>query len=66
MTVETDQLLDRIEQLNKSMPEFRTHESTVKGLKAEVAAANVKIGVSDPKVTAAELSRLVERYLDAW
>jgi hypothetical protein len=56
----------RMEALNKAMPEFRSHEATVKGLKAEVAAANVSIGLADPKVTSAELSRLVERYLDAW
>ena len=48
------------------MPEFRKSESTVKGLKAEIAAANVRVGAADPKLSQAEFSRLVERYLDAW
>ena len=59
-------LLDRMEALNKAMPDFRKAESTVKGLKADVAAQNVRIGLSDSNVSAAELSRLVERFLDAW
>ncbi|MDR3509378.1 MAG: hypothetical protein P4L64_15910 [Caulobacteraceae bacterium] len=61
-----EDVITRIGALNGAMPEFRKHESAVKGLKAEVAAANVHIGSSDPKISAAELSRLVERYLDAW
>ena len=52
--------------LNKSIVEFRKHESTVKGLKAEIASNNVRIGLTDSKLSAGELSRLVERYLDAW
>lgn len=59
-------LVDRIDALNKAMPDFRKSESIVKGLKAEVAAANVKIGLADSNLSSAELSRLVERYLDAW
>lgn len=59
-------ILAHIDALNKAMPDFRTHESKTKGLKAEVAAANVRIGLGDSKVSSAELSRLVERYLDAW
>jgi hypothetical protein len=59
-------VLEHIESLNKAMPDFRKAESTVKGLKAEVAAANVRIGAADSKLSSAELSRLIERYLDAW
>lgn len=59
-------LLDRIDALNKSMPDFRKAESVVKGYKADVAAANIRIGLSDSNVSSAELTRLVERYLDAW
>jgi len=55
-----------MDDLNKSMTDFRTHESKVKGLKAGIAAHNVRIGLTDSKLSSAELSRLVERYLDAW
>jgi type II secretory pathway component PulM len=59
-------VLEHIESLNKAMPDFRKAESTIKGLKAEVAAANVRIGAADSNLSSAELSRLIERYLDAW
>ena len=59
-------VLSRIEALNAAMPEFRKVESTVKGLKAEVAAANVRIGASDPEIGSAQLSRLIQEYLMAW
>lgn len=55
-----------MDDLNKSMTDFRTHESKVKGLKAGIASTNVRIGMADSKLSSAELSRLVERYLDAW
>ena len=59
-------VLDRIDALNKAMPDYRKAESVVKSLKGEVAAANVRIGAGDAKLSSAEFSRLVERYLDAW
>ena len=59
-------IMTKIESLNSAMPDFRKSESTVKSLKAEVAAANVQFGLSDSSISSAELSRLVERYLEAW
>ena len=59
-------LISRMDALDKSMPKFRQIEAEVKGMKADVAAANLRVGISAENLSTADLNRLVEVYLEAW
>ena len=59
-------LISRRDALDKSMPKFCQIEAEVKGMKADVAAANLRVGISAENLSTADLNRLVEVYLEAW
>ncbi|NNA54542.1 MULTISPECIES: hypothetical protein [Pseudomonas] len=60
-------LLSRISDLEKTMPEFRALESKVKSQKAAVAKAQIEQALSNSdRVSPDELSRHLNNYLMAW
>ncbi|MEU5241233.1 hypothetical protein ACH4UR_19675 [Streptomyces lydicus] len=59
-------ILERLDSLNKVMPEWRKIDAEAKRLKAEVATLNAKLAATDKEMNSADFSEFVENTLCAW
>ncbi|MER7155307.1 hypothetical protein [Streptomyces lydicus] len=59
-------ILERLDSLNKVMPELRKVDAEAKRLKAEVATLNAKLAATDKEMSSVEFSEVVDNTLLAW
>ncbi len=59
-------ITEKLDTLNKVMPQIRKLEDQARSLKAEIATLNVKLATAEPNKGAGDLAHLAEVALASW